>query len=668
MKNHLRITALLLTLCLCLPQCLSARAASDLTTGQDGLALIEEAEGFRRTVYQSDGKYYIGYGTQCSASDYPDGVTREQAEMLLREKLSGCETKLNALFDRCNITPTQGQFDALISFTYSLGSGWMSGTSDLKQIVCGEKSAARRETAQAFGEWCHSGGKAQTGLAERRLQEAALYLDGSTDAAGSEFAYLIIRKDDGVTYETDFRVYTIGEAYGSFPGMEKTGYQLKGLKTKSGKMLTESSIAAKSETTEAVWEQKTYSGKTYSDVGKDCWFYDYVMELSANGVISGNPDGTYAPDRPISAGEALKLVLLAAGHGEKSAVGEHWAGGYGSYALSRSYITADEAAALDDAMPRLSVARLAAKALGYGASVAATPFADCNDGFVTALYEAGVLTGSVENGETLFKPSDSITRAEVAAIVYRIYRLSDLDVRQTITYNEYTLDVLNGVPTNDYVKSAFSRSGSVMDYAAGETVLGIDVSQYQGKIDWNAVKADGVRFVIVRVGGRGYTEGKLYEDTMFEEYVAGASKAGLTVGVYFFSQAISTAEAKEEAEVVLEKIKGHEITGPVVFDWEVIGKSSARTYGIETDVLCDCANTFCGMVKDAGYTPMIYFNKYAGYVKYDLREVLDYDFWFAEYDVDAPGFYYDFQMWQYTSKGRVNGISGNVDMDLWFKS
>ena len=182
----------------------------------------------------------------------------------------------------------------------------------------------------------------------------------------------------------------------------------------------------------------------------------------------------------------------------------------------------------------------------------------------------------------------------------------------------------------------------------------------------DVMKADGVDFAILRVGGRGYTEGGLYADTKFEQNLQGALDAGLEVGVYFFSQAITVKEAEEEARFVLDKIRGYALTGPVVFDWEALGKSEARTYGLDTDTLCRCALAFCELVEEAGYTPMIYLTSYAGYVKYDLSRVMDYPFWFAEYDKAAPTFYYHFQMWQYTSKGSVDGIQGNVDMNLWF--
>ncbi len=664
-----RPLAALLALCLALTLCVPALAAGEtMTAGAAALALIEESEGFRSEKYALNGKWYIGYGTQCEADDYPNGITQPEAELLLLGKIAGYEVKLNEFFARYGVTPTQGQFDALISFSYNFGTGWMSGTSDLVKIARGEMSATRLETAQAFGEWCHAGGEAMGNLASRRMQEAALFLDGSFAAAENEFAYLIIKKESGASYETDFRVYQRGAVYGSFPVMEKLGCRFAGLQTNTGAALTESSIVSGNATATAVWTQNSYSGRTYSDVKATDWFYDYVMELSADGIVNGNDDGTFAPNRATSTGETLKLVLLATGHKAQQPTGKHWASGYGTYALSMGYLARDKAEALDSPISRLDVARLAARALGYGASGASTPFADVDDGYVTALYEAGIFIGSQVNGQTVFAPDSSITRAEAATIVWRIYQLSSLNQKQKIYYNDYVLDVLDGVPVNSYDKSAFSRSGSVMYYndPSVRTRLGIDVSQYQGDVDWTAVASSGVEFVIARVGGRGYTEGKIYADKKFHEYADGAARAGLQVGAYFYSQAVSAEEAREEAYYVLEQLRGHTVTGPVVFDWEVVGKSSARTYGIETGVLCECAKAFCDIIRAAGYDTMIYITNYAGYVKYDLSELTAYPLWYANYDKAAPEFYYDFAMWQYTDKGSVPGIEGDVDMDLWF--
>ena len=674
MKQNMRKRsplAMLLALCLAMQLCVPAAMASNrlMRAGDAAIEQIEEEEGFRAEKYSSGGKWYIGYGTECSAEDYPEGITREEAELLLMSKVEAYEAKLNDFFARYNVTPSQGQFDALICFSYNFGTGWMSGTSDLVKIARGEMSATRLEVAHAFGEWCHSGGQAQAGLADRRLQEAAIYLDDGTRAAENEFAYLIINMESGTSYETDFAVYEIGKTYGSFPKAEKLGYSFAGFQTSDGKTITENSIVNGNAVVTAQWTATSYTGKTYTDVNKSDWFYNYVMELSEQGIVGGNGDGTFAPNRPTSTGEMLKLVLLSTGHKEQKPSTAHWASGYATYAYSMGFAAQNYSDyQLDNGISRLDVARFAAKALGYGASNTTPPFADVNDGYVTALYEAGVFIGTKVGDLTYFYPNSSITRAEVATIVYRIYQLSSLDQKQKIYYKDYTLDVLEGVPTNTYNQSAFVKNGSIMTYndPSVRTRVGIDVSQYQGDVDWNAVARTDVDFVIARVGGRGYTVGAIYDDTKFDEYADGAARAGLQVGAYFFSQAVSVAEAQEEAYHVLDKLRGHEITGPVVFDWEVIGKREARTYGIETGVLCAAANAFCKIIKDAGYDPMIYITDYAGYVKYDLSEVMDYPLWYARYDVDAPSFYYDFAMWQYSSKGSVDGIKGNVDMDIWF--
>ena len=705
MKNRTKFTALitLLFLVLQLAAPLSVRAALDMRTGPDGLSLIERYEGYSDQRYELNGRTYIGYGTACAADAYPDGITREEAEELLREALGKCESSINSFCDRSGLTPTQEQFDALVSFTFTLGDGWLSGTSDLVQIVRGDRSATRLETARAFGVWCHIGGKANTALAQRRLEEAALYLDGNLAAAKEEFAYLIIQKEDGVTYETDFSVYLRGGTYDSFPEMTKKDYQFTGLRTKDGQLIKIGDKVTGNAVTEAEWKKVASAAPvtpvtpvttTYRDVKPEDWFYSYVTDLSAAGVINGRGNGIFAPKDSVTVGETLKLVLLATGNSEQKAVSKHWASGYVQLAQSKGYAEGALLSDLNAVMPRIEVARLAAKAMGLNSSLAATPFADANDGYLTALYEAGILTGSFQNGVRVYLPNDGISRAEISAVIWRIHHAEPqrttppaeekpaeetpaeetpaepeqpVDTTPKIVYNNTELPILEGVPVNRYDKSAFSRRGSVMTYSEPgvTTRLGIDVSRYQEEIDWEAVKASGIEFAILRVGGRYWSSGEIYADARFEEYLEGATEAGLDVGVYFYSQAITPAEAREEADYVLRMIRGAEINAPVVFDWELTGSSSARTNGIKTDVLCACARAFCDRVKQAGYYPMVYINKYAGYMKYDLSQIMDYDLWFAEYDLDAPTFYYDFQMWQYTSKGYVDGIKGKVDMNLW---
>jgi len=205
-----------------------------------------------------------------------------------------------------------------------------------------------------------------------------------------------------------------------------------------------------------------------------------------------------------------------------------------------------------------------------------------------------------------------------------------------------------------------------MSYTGGaRTLTGIDVSEHQEDIDWKKVKADGIDFAMIRMGYRGSTSGGLYTDEFFEKNIAAANRAGLPVGVYFYSQAITVEEAREEAAFLLDKLKGHTVTFPVVFDWEIVGGSSARTYAVTRQTLCEITRAFCDEVKAAGYDPMIYFTQYLGYRKYILRNLTDYGFWYAEY-AEQPRFAFDFDMWQYSETGAVNGIDGDVDLNLYF--
>lgn len=217
-----------------------------------------------------------------------------------------------------------------------------------------------------------------------------------------------------------------------------------------------------------------------------------------------------------------------------------------------------------------------------------------------------------------------------------------------------------GAPEKEYVPSTDSE-------VVEKTPLfwGVDVSEHQQEIDWQTVSYTGADFAMIRAGYRGYTEGQIYADEYFEKNVSGAIKAGLDVGVYFFSQAVTVEEAVEEARFVLELVKEYKITYPIVYDWEFIENSSARTYSMSAKEVTDCAMAFCETVAYAGYTPMIYFGQNASVENFDLERLRVFDFWLADY-TDTPVFPYDFQMWQYTSRGSIDGISGEVDVNYCF--
>ena len=202
-----------------------------------------------------------------------------------------------------------------------------------------------------------------------------------------------------------------------------------------------------------------------------------------------------------------------------------------------------------------------------------------------------------------------------------------------------------------------------------ETWMGIDVSNYQGDIDWEQVADAGVEFVMLRVGFRGYTEGTLNMDNRFAQNAEGAAEAGLKVGVYIFSTATSEEEAIAEAEFVLSAIEDYDIDYPVVYDWEANSRSY-RNYNLDNETLTNAAIAFCERVAEEGYTPMIYFNLPVGYLRYDLSALTEYDFWLAQYpqeDMMYPTMYYNFQMWQYSDSGSIPGIQGRVDMNIAWK-
>lgn len=220
---------------------------------------------------------------------------------------------------------------------------------------------------------------------------------------------------------------------------------------------------------------------------------------------------------------------------------------------------------------------------------------------------------------------------------------------------------------HSYDWSGLGQEGQRYTYTAPDgtkALAGVDVSTYSGEIDWAAVKADGISFAMVRLGFRGYgEEGNLVLDNQFLANVQGAAEAGLDVGVYFFSQAITVEEAVEEAEYVLAALEGHSITYPVVFDLEKVDVDSARTNHLSVETATQVTQTFCQRITQAGYHPMIYGNVAWLMDRIDLTQLTQYDLWLAQYQ-STPTFPYQFAMWQYSHQGEVAGIEGSVDMNL----
>jgi GH25 family lysozyme M1 (1,4-beta-N-acetylmuramidase) len=235
------------------------------------------------------------------------------------------------------------------------------------------------------------------------------------------------------------------------------------------------------------------------------------------------------------------------------------------------------------------------------------------------------------------------------------------------TYGEtHQMKVNPNVAPNVYNKKAFVHNGSGMSYG-GEDYnyrLGIDVSHYQGEIDWEKVKASGIEFVFIRLGYRGYgEEGVLKEDSNFEKNIQGARSAGLDVGVYFFAQAVNEKEAIEEAQFVLDSLLEYNLQMPVVYDPESILHEEARTDHVTGEQFTKNTKAFCETIEEAGYDAMIYCNMLWQADKLDLTELSEYPIWYADYE-EYPQTPYHFEIWQYSNEGTVDGIQGNVDLNI----
>jgi len=198
-----------------------------------------------------------------------------------------------------------------------------------------------------------------------------------------------------------------------------------------------------------------------------------------------------------------------------------------------------------------------------------------------------------------------------------------------------------------------------------QSIKGIDVSKFQGNIEWDKVKEAGIEFVIIRLGYRGYGFGTLELDEKFKQNIEGANEVGIKVGIYFFSEAITVEEAVEEAEFVLENIKDYVVEYPIVFDTEDISTADARANNLTYDLRTQIVRAFCDTIKAAGYTPMIYANSRYMLTAIDLTQLNDIDRWFAYYGTSSK-FPYSFNIFQYSETGKVDGIPVGVDLDISF--
>lgn len=295
---------------------------------------------------------------------------------------------------------------------------------------------------------------------------------------------------------------------------------------------------------------------------------------------------------------------------------------------------------------------------------------------VTSFYHRRELSDAmVKMSEEQKILSEELTR--LSDSVRQMEQLQESLVRSAadetiLTYDdtgaEVHIPILANVPRHNYDWTCIQNKDGFKNYVVDNKVVsyrGIDVSSFQGTIDWAKVKAAGVDFAMIRVGYRGYGTGAIMLDDYFDANIQGALNAGIKVGAYFFSQAVSEEEAVEEAQFVLEHIRDYNITYPIAYDMEMITHDTARTDTLTGRQITDHTIAFCDTLKEAGYKTCVYSNRRFLILKLDLSRLTAYDTWYAAY-VGYPDYPYDFKMWQFTDSGSVNGIEGNVDINISF--
>ncbi len=231
------------------------------------------------------------------------------------------------------------------------------------------------------------------------------------------------------------------------------------------------------------------------------------------------------------------------------------------------------------------------------------------------------------------------------------------------------VDINEDIPRNKYDFSKLTYQKPFMNYYEdGKPVskCGVDISANQGDVDFDKLKSAGCDFVMLKAGARGYSSGNIVSDANFQDNLKAAKKAGLDIGVYFCSQAVSKSEAREEADELLDAISGYSVKYPVAFVMENVDEDMARIEALDMADRTQVAKAFMDRVEDAGYHPMIYGDKEWLLTMVDMEELQDYDVWFAQ-DSDEPEYPYAFGMWQYDSDASIKGITGDAALIMSFK-
>ncbi len=453
-----------------------------LKTSRECIEMLKDMEGYLSKPAGDYAQYSIGYGCnikylkqhheslEISAEDLQKVLSSTDANYILKEDkaealmmyvLVEVEEKLDKFLEKHNILLNQYQYDSLVSFTYNLGYGWLADDSRLGEVLIAGNYTIN-ELASAMGVYCHvtvnNEAKVLDLLVERRIREIKLFLFGAYDLDDVEHKFCTLRYNagDGDPF-TDIGFYQVGQPYQILfeaEPTEKTLPYFVGWYDETGRKITASTLVEKSITVTAVFsdmpadpelfqqgsvyqpgnaptlgeteyekEEDTWTPvditAVFSDMKVDDWHYSYVCELYSKAIIDGYPDRTFRPNNTVTTGEALKMILLAAGYETPEPVASHWARNFLNLALERGIIDRGDITDLDIPINRAMMAKVVARALSLIPMSDQQYFTDTNDGNVQLLFEYGISDGY---GDGTFRPDRSLTRAELSAIVCRMYK------------------------------------------------------------------------------------------------------------------------------------------------------------------------------------------------------------------------------------------------------
>ena len=453
-----------------------------LKTSAECIEMLKDMEGYLSKPAGDYAQYSIGYGCNIkylkqhyesldiSAEDLQKVLSSTESNYILKEDkaealmmyvLVEVEEKVDAFLQKHNITLNQYQYDSLISFTYNLGYAWLKADSRLGEVLISGNYTVN-ELASAMGVYCHvtvnSEPKVLDLLVERRIREIKLFLFGAYDLDDVEHKFCTLRYDggDGEAF-TDIGFYMVGQPYQILfeaEPTEKTLPYFVGWFDENGQKITAGTIVEKSITVSAVYSdmpadpellqdgavyqpgnapsigETEYEGggntwepvditTVFSDMKAEDWHYSYVCELYSKGIIDGYPDRTFRPNNTVTTGEALKMILLAAGYETPEPVASHWARNFLNLALEQGIIDRGDITDLDIPISRGMMAKVVARSLMLIPTSQESFFTDTSDGNVQLLYEYGISDGY---GDGTFRPDRSLTRAELSAIVCRMHK------------------------------------------------------------------------------------------------------------------------------------------------------------------------------------------------------------------------------------------------------